>query len=57
LKIKKNKKEIIKENKKVPKKWAREYNIDPLIFEYWKDEMMTEEEFKKLKNKILRGKE
>jgi hypothetical protein len=30
--------------------WAIQYKIDPLLFKKWEHEMMTKEEFEKLKN-------
>ena len=51
--------EIIEESKKVniPREvkfkvseWAIQENIDPLLFKKWENEMMTKQEFEKLRN-------
>lgn len=31
------------------KEWAIQKELDPLLFKYWENQMMTEEEFNKLK--------
>jgi len=39
----------IREVKFLAKEWAVQENIDPLLFKKWENQLMTENEFKKLK--------
>ena len=53
MQVKKTEKKVIK---LCPHHWARQEGIDEKLFEYWKNELMTEEEYTKIKNKVYRKK-
>lgn len=39
-----------------PNHWAREDQIDETLFEYWKNQEMTREEYEKIKSQVYREK-
>jgi len=45
----KQKLNVTREVKFLTKEWAIQEGLDPLLFKKWENQLMTEEEFKKLK--------
>ncbi len=39
----------MKQKKMKPTEWAIQFNVDPSLFNYWENQLLTEEEFKNLK--------